>query len=138
MQYKALSWYIKTSIDTPFKWGEFDCCLFACNCVIALMGVDPGKAYRGRYSTAIGAKRALTKYADGTIEGAFNQVFGEFKPRLNLGRGDLVLVATELGNAVGVISGAQIWVTGPAGLTSLPLNKALGGWQVKNMNLEAD
>jgi hypothetical protein len=128
-----LAAYLNTHRTSPFVWGINDCCLFACNCVITMTGTDPGKKYRGRYTTQLGATRALKRYGGGSIKTAFSAVFGPIKPRLNAGRGDLVLIDTEYGHAVGVLLGGAVWAVSTTGLVSLPLNRVLGCWQVNNM-----
>jgi hypothetical protein len=136
---KAHNWHAKllTFLELqktqPFVWGQNDCCLFACDCVLVMTGIDPGKKYRGKYSAELGAKKALKRYGGGTIESAFNQVFGPIKPRLNTGRGDLVLIDTDQGHAVGVMCGGSIWAVGVTGLVNLPLSSVIGCWHVKDL-----
>lgn len=126
----ALYNYIKTVEETPFKWGVNDCCLFACNCVEVMTGSDPGAEYRGKYKTAKGSVRALKKYGGGSIENAFTRVFGQIHPPLLAHRGDLALVDTPLGLAVGVVLGSQVKCVGETGLVTVPLNSVKGVWQV--------
>ncbi len=65
---------IKAASERPFSWGEFDCCLFAADCCIAICGVDPAAEYRGRYTTEIGAKRVL-RNTHGSLEAAWDASF---------------------------------------------------------------
>lgn len=125
--------YLTQNKSTPFTWGEFDCCLFACNCVEVMTGFDPGQTYRGRYTTAIGAQRALTKYAQGTIVSAFTAVFGPVKPRLNAGRGDIVLVQQLDEQLIGVMCGGHIWVVGDNGVFQVPFSQVIGCWHAEDM-----
>lgn len=46
---------------TPFVWGETDCALFAADCVRAMTGDDPAKRFRGKYTSAEGAVKAIRK-----------------------------------------------------------------------------
>jgi hypothetical protein len=117
----------------PFEWGINDCCLFACDCVHVMTGQDPGTAYRNKYTTELGARRTLKRVGGGSIETAFNQVFGPLKPRLNAGRGDLALINTDLGPAVGIVCGGSVWAVGLDGLVPLPLKDIIGCWHVDNM-----
>src|SRR5690606_24088577 len=52
---------IRDARTRPFAWGDHDCCLFAADVIRALTGVDVAADLRGRYSTAIGAKRVITR-----------------------------------------------------------------------------
>lgn len=47
--------------NTPFKWGSNDCMMMAANYYRDTFGVDYAEPYRGKYSTAIGAYRILSK-----------------------------------------------------------------------------
>lgn len=45
----------------PFVWGHADCCTSACDVFAKLHGIDPMAPLRGRYSTARGAYRLITR-----------------------------------------------------------------------------
>lgn len=51
--------------DKGFDWGTFDCCTFAFDWVQLITGVDPMQQFRGKYSTALTASRALKKIGAG-------------------------------------------------------------------------
>lgn len=91
---------IKDYQDTPFEWGKSDCCMFVADCVNAQMGVDPAENHRGKYSTEIGAKRALAKY--GSIEDVLDKLFTRIDYNLAK-RGDVVMYESELGATMGVV-----------------------------------
>lgn len=129
--------YLKAQRNAKFEWGVNDCCLFASSCVHVVTGFDPMASWRGKYQTEQGAMRLLKKHGGGSIKTAFTRVFGEFKPRLNANSGDLVLIDTELGDALGVLQACRVWVMSPTGLISVPISKAKGCWLLKNMNKEA-
>ncbi|HIF9075767.1 TPA: DUF6950 family protein [Photobacterium damselae] len=78
--------YIKENADTPFKWGEFDCCIFISEAIFLQTGLDLYEPYRGKYSTEIGAARAQKKY--GTIEHTLDAHFKRVDPML-MCRGDV-------------------------------------------------
>lgn len=122
--------YLHHNLDTPFEWGTFDCCLFAADAVHAMTGIDFAAAFRGKYHTEKGAVRALIKYGNGDIKHTLNAIFGPLKPRLNAGRGDLVLVGTDTGDALGVVASGKIWVATLDGLATMPLSHAQGCWSV--------
>ena len=91
----------------PFSWGEFDCCLFAADCCIAICGIDPAASYRGRYTTEIGAKRVL-RNTHGSLEGAWDACFKRVPVAMRQ-RGDVVLFDSENGRCVGVVWANAIW-----------------------------
>ena len=47
--------------NTPFEWGKNDCCLMAANYYVATHKIDCAEPFRGKYNTAIGAYRLLSK-----------------------------------------------------------------------------
>lgn len=47
--------------NEPFAWGENDCCLAVADVIAAAHGRDPMAAFRGRYGSAFGAKRAIAR-----------------------------------------------------------------------------
>lgn len=96
--------YLKENSDRDFSWGEFDCCLFACDIVVLAGGEDFAKDVRGKYSSEQGAKRVL-KSEFGSIENAFSSL-PEVLPAFAQ-RGDLVLFDTENGKVM-----ALAWACG--------------------------
>ncbi len=96
----------------PFQWGGNDCCLFACDAIVAITGRDPvAKTYRGKYQTALGAKRLLDR--NGGPEGIAAKVcvklgFQEINPLLAQ-RGDVVSYLSPVTGEVslGVCIGMQ-------------------------------
>ncbi|WP_278385096.1 DUF6950 family protein [Alteromonas mediterranea] len=122
--------YLLDNLDTPFEWGTFDCCLFAANAVREMTGKDFAAPFRDKYTTEKGAAKALIKYGQGDIKSTLNAIFGPLKPRLKAGRGDLVLVETDTGDALGVVASGKIWVATFDGLATIPLERALGCWSV--------
>ena len=91
---------IKAAIERPFSWGEFDCCLFAADCAVAVCGADPAEAYRGKYSSEAGAKRLLKKL-HGSLEAAWDACFARVQPGL-IQRGDIALYDGPNGRGVAV------------------------------------
>jgi len=121
---------VKEAETKPFQWGEHDCCLFAADIVLAMTGEDPAVAFRGRYRTATGAKRALTRYGRGSVPATVDALFGaRHRPQMAR-RGDLLLAATAQGEAVGVCVGPHGVFAAPAGLTRVPLADCLCSWRV--------
>ncbi|HEY1844473.1 MAG TPA: hypothetical protein VGH05_06385, partial [Buttiauxella sp.] len=67
---------LQAAKQRPFLWGEHDCALFAADCVKAMCGEDFASAYRGTYSTEIGAKKALLRN-HGSLEKALKSCLDE-------------------------------------------------------------
>jgi hypothetical protein len=86
---------IREAQDRPAEWGKHDCCLFACDCVQAMTGVDPARKFRGRYKTKRGAFGAVKRFAGGGIAEAAEKIAGELGvpevPPATAQRGDVVL-----------------------------------------------
>lgn len=129
-----LSAYIASVRDARFEWGAFDCAMFAAGAVIAVTGVDPVEVYRGKYSTELGAAKALKKYGAGDLKSTLDTMF-EARPIGRLQRGDLVWS----GDAVGVCMGDYALFVGhhPVddgselhGLIRKPRAEWAGGWRV--------
>jgi hypothetical protein len=115
--------------DQPFVWGQLDCCLFAADVVLAITGLDHAAEFRGHYSTAAGAKKALLRYGRGDIKETMTAKLGEPLPVLMACRGDFVLAATELGDSLGICMGATAAFKSPDGVAYLRLDQCLCAWR---------
>ncbi|QPI64469.1 DUF6950 family protein [Vreelandella venusta] len=105
---------IKAASERPFLWGEFDCCLFAADCCIAICGVDPAAKYRGRYHTELGAKRVL-RTTHGSLEAAWDAAFKRVPVTMRQ-RGDVVLFDSDFGRCVGIVWASAIWAVTETGV----------------------
>ena len=92
---------IQAASERPFCWGENDCCLFVADVCLAACDKDPAAAYRGRYSTEIGAKRVLAK-THGSIEAALDALFVRV-PIAMAQRGDALVFDGPNGLTAGVM-----------------------------------
>ena len=70
--------------EAPFVWGKHDCSMWAADCVLAVEGRDIGAPFRGKYSTAFGAARALRRY--GSVSTPVEVVDRELGERLPMHR----------------------------------------------------
>lgn len=120
--------YLRDNKERKFAWGEFDCCLFACDIIMLCGGDDFAKEVRGSYSTEMGSKRVLKKHF-GTIEDAFGSL-----PEIGFNfcqRGDLTLFDTDKGEVM-----AMKWVDGYIAVsdqgmgTMLHTDKPIKSWRV--------
>jgi hypothetical protein len=136
-----LGTHIKAALKRPFSRGEFDCCTFACDGILAMTGVDPMAELRGRYNTGIGAARAMKTFAGGGLDETAEHIAGLLHapeiPVLTAGRGDCVLADVDDGSgvrsaALGLVglSGRAGLFAGPSGLTEIPLRNCRRAWRV--------
>lgn len=113
-----LSAFVEQSLDKPFQWGISDCSLFAANAVLAMTGTDHAAEFRGRYKTARAARQLLKAF--GGVAGIVERTGLEEVSPLMAQRGDVVLVDTAEGDALGIIGlDGKVVCQGPSGLTFL-------------------
>lgn len=126
---RRLAAAIQAARARPFQWGEADCALWAADVVLGLTGEDLAAAFRGRYATRAGAVALLG--ARGGLEAVVTAALGEplASPRLAR-RGDVVMVSTAEGPALGICDGAVGWFTGPTGLVAQRMSDWTKAWRV--------
>ncbi|WP_242149632.1 DUF6950 family protein [Sphingomonas sp. BAUL-RG-20F-R05-02] len=105
-----LAAYLEPLRTRTFEWGAHDCCTFAAGAVEAMTGVDPMPEFRGRYSTAIGSARALTRFGKGSLEKTLDAKFEGVSAAL-AHRGDILMS----GGALGICWGAALIAVGVEG-----------------------
>lgn len=115
-----------------FVWGESDCCLFVADAVKAMTGTDFAARYRGKYKTRRGAMSLLKKIDGGGVQEAAARALGApLAHRLTARRGDVALIDTPDGDALGICTGCWIVVPRPdEGLASFPIGAARLAWRV--------
>lgn len=123
-----LSDFIESRRQRDFLWGERDCCLFACDAVQVVTGHDPAKRWRGLYASEKGARRLLRD--NGGVIGLAIIAFGAPVSAANAGRGDVVLIDTPDGEALGVCLGSVSAAQGKAGIVFNPISAAKAAWRV--------
>lgn len=128
----ALPGFLDRAMRTPFAWGTFDCVLWLADWSVTRLGTDPAAAYRGRYSTALGAGRIVAE------AGGLAQLIGrEFRPRgwldsEDLGPGDIgvIEVVTREGlRPTGALFTGRHWVTLAEGGLNALVTPALASWR---------
>ncbi len=124
---------IDAAMTKEFQWGAHDCCLFACDCVEAMTGVDPMVEFRGAYASKREAVRALKARYGPLSETAETIARHLGAPRVEANfakRGDIGLIPTEDGDALGVLYGHAFYVPAAVGLARYPVHHALKIWSV--------
>lgn len=121
--------YLHGAAREPFAFGRHDCALFSAGAVEAMTGADMARDWRGRYSTMRGGLRALRKagYADHVALAA--SMFEDVAPSLAQ-PGDLAVVPTDDGPALGVVQGEAVYVLGPQGLGLVSILRAERAFRV--------
>jgi uncharacterized protein DUF6950 len=113
-----------------FRWGEHDCVLFAAEAVAAVTGVDLAAGVRGTYRGAAGAARAMRLRGARDVGGPAAAVLGDAMAPALARRGDVAMIETEWGPALGVVLGAEVAFPGMAGLAFVPLGACGCAWAV--------
>ncbi len=126
----------KSITPHSFEWGVCDCALDAANWVRDITGRDIAVKFRGKYSDARGAVKALKKYGEGSLSATMSALLPLRDASETAMRGDLVGVPCETPElfdcAIGVNAGTVVMVMGPDGdLVSVPISERLFAWRVE-------
>jgi len=112
-----------------FVWGEHDCALGAADAVLMMTGTDPAAAFRGRYTSKVGAALIIVEH--GGLEAMVTAALGDPLPTPKLARrGDVVLVDSPEGQAIAVVLGASAAGPGPDGAVFVPMEGWKAAWRV--------
>lgn len=121
--------YLAGAARRPFEEGAHDCALFAADAVRAMTGRDLAAEWRGSYASTRAGLKALARagYRDHVaLAGAHFTA----KPVALANPGDLAVVPTPEGDALGVVQGECVYVLGPAGLLLASLTAATQAFEV--------
>lgn len=126
---KRLVAYVREVAKKPYQPGKHDCALFVAGCVKAMTGADHARGLRSKYTTIAGGVKQLKKlgYADHVDFVA--QHYTECPP-LMAQQGDIAVVPTPEGDALGVVQGRFLWVVGEGGIGLLELKDAVRAFRV--------
>lgn len=117
-------------LRAAFVWGANDCALFAADNIQALTGLDPASHLRGQYHDEAAAQAVLA--AEGGLRGLAEALLGAPMDNPALAqRGDVVCVALEGRDTLGVVTGAGRWAApGARGLVYRPMSEVAVAWRV--------
>ena len=128
---KRLTRFLEQRRERVFAWGSHDCCLSACDWVQEATGWDPAAAFRNTYDDRSGALQALRALGAGTLTKTARAIGGMPLASVRLAqRGDVALIRSAAGPALGIVVGDRIAAAGPAGWSFVPLNDAVTAWRV--------
>ncbi len=132
----ALDAFMQSRSRPAFSWGANDCCLFACDAVLVMTGVDIARGFRDTYATGLQARRAMAKLEAATV-GELADVFAarfgiREVPTAFAQRGDVALLDRELGESLGIVTlcGTGIWAPGEKSIVEVPFREARRAWRI--------
>jgi len=116
-----------------FQWGPNDCVSCASSIIAKFTCTDIMKAYRGSYSSALGAMRLFKEH--GGFLDLVDKTCEEHGvltiPNGFAGRGDLSAHKLDGRISLAIVSGAGwSWAPCKNGLTILPMETAIKSWRV--------
>lgn len=118
----------------PFIWGQHDCCLFAADMFQTTTGVDPVPHLRGKYATALQAKRLLKKVGTPTVESVASEAAVRLGVReVDTGQallGSIGLVRHNDQDMLAVIIDERVAIPGESQLVFLPRRFLRKAWAV--------
>jgi cell wall-associated NlpC family hydrolase len=130
---RKLAQLIESIAQIPFQWGQYDCAMFCAHWCRELVGVDPGAAYRGTYSTQAGAEAIFSPDLGAFAAGILVPIGAvEVTPTLAR-RGDIVFVNNGTADgALGVVSldGRHAVVMSSTGVVGVHMMYWLRAWQI--------
>jgi hypothetical protein len=133
----ALDALVLAKQETAFSYGSMDCCLFACDAIQTMTGVDPAAWFRGKYTTRAGALELMQEYAGSTsVQAVTEKITAEHGmesiPVPMAGRGDLLLIKRPKDFSLGIVAldGLSALVPAENGIVRTTLSDAVAAWRV--------
>jgi len=127
---------IRAAAGRHFEWGAFDCCLWVCDVVEAMTGVDMAADLREGYKDRNGAVRLIRKAGCRSLSQLCANVarwwaLEEILP-LRAGRGDVVLVKENGRHSLAIVGtdGRYALATAAVGLGRMPQESWVRAWRV--------
>ena len=125
---ELLAKFIDARRSQPFAWGVNDCCIFAADWVNVCTGTDYAEKWRGRYSTAIGARRFLDDA--GGVEALVDSLGLDRTQPQRAGRGDIVAQDAGRGITLGICLGVTTAFVAKTGLVFGSIENAKSAWKI--------
>ncbi len=96
---KKLEGFLWSREHSPFEWGTNDCCIFACDGVEVMTGIDPACWFRGKYHNRKQAFRSLREFSGGSVKEMADKIQRNFRwktiPNDKREFGDLALIVID-------------------------------------------
>lgn len=128
--------YLRTCRAREFHYGAFDCCLFVCDAIHAMTGVDVASPLREKYGSRKQAFRAIAKYAGHpSVQAVTERVTAdhrmpEISPSLAQ-RGDVALITRNYDFSLALVGlDGGILAAGARGYERVPPLLAVRAWRV--------
>jgi hypothetical protein len=133
--------YITRNREASVQWGEMDCCMFACDCIKEITGIDTAEWFRGKYKSKQKAYSLLKEFGGGDLLATVEILTKQFelkewaRPSFAQ-RGDLVYseIETCLGGVRGTLGivgfNGSICIPGKSKLEMIPIERAKTAWKI--------
>lgn len=121
--------FLAAQADAPFAYGSADCGAFAGGAIEAMTGENPHAKVAGKYKTMAGAIRALRRLGHDDHVAYTASLLTEIDP-LYAAFGDIAVVDSPDGPALGVVTGPYIEVRAPGGRGVVPLTDAVRAFRI--------
>jgi hypothetical protein len=131
--------FLSTNQFRSFHYGRWDCCLFVCDAIEVMTGVDPAAVFRGTYSSRVEARRAVRAYGGTSVQVVVEAITAQYgMPEaasvLHARRGDAVLIKRSRGRdfSLGLVAlnGREVVLATSMGLWRMPVETAIRAWHV--------
>lgn len=134
--------YLAAHAREAFRYGVFDCCLFACGAIETMTGTDPAGEFRGKYANrqeafvavraALGGRSASLRDLARKLARAHG--FQRVENIHHAHRGDLVILrrsAREVSLGIVSLNGRDVLVATGPGVQPIPLvSAAVEIWRI--------
>ena len=122
--------FLAAQANAPFVMGDMDCGALAGGAIEAMTGENPHAKVAGKYKTMTGALRALKRLGHEDHVAYAASVLEELKNPLEAAFGDIAVVNSPDGPALGVVTGPHIEVRAPGGRGVVPLTDAVRAFRI--------
>lgn len=130
--------FLHAHAHDSFAYGSWDCCLFVCDAIQEMTGVDPASSFRNRYKTRSEAYSAIreqlgAKSLRAAVESITSTLGMQEAASMKLAqRGDVALIKRARDYSLGLIAlnGREVIVCRSGGLCRISLNQAVRAWRV--------
>jgi len=121
-----------------FKYGTWDCGLFAAGAIETMTGTDLAVAFRGRYESRKTARERMVEYSGRSSIASVAAAVARSAALLSVApvsafRGDLAVVRRSVKlDSFGIVdlSGRNVAILGRNGIVAVPLDLAVSTWRV--------